>query len=333
MTGTFIAVMISCSQEIVPIERVDRTALDSLETEIAVISDAISATKLAQINLEAERDSLQAVLDALKSPGSTNPDVHYTVQVVNGADGYINARTSLPDAVVTVSQGNSVQEVTTDATGMATFPDLESGFITVTVEISGYSDVLMIVDLRDGGTDTDGANPDLRYATTQVMVFPTEGSSMYTITGTSYYEQDSTNTRTGATDDPFHPLTDELIFETVPEGNSFIVDCIPSLIPNNTQRVGKIVSAVYAGLSRVATTDASGNWTLTIPVVFLTDGSYLFTYDGPNLGNTVTGTLVGNVVTFTANWIPGGFYPTGLGDITLFPGGNTSTDLYYTLIF
>jgi len=327
--GALFPMLFSCSQEIVPIERVDRTALDSLETQITVISDDIADAKLAKIDLEAERDSLQRILDELKAPGSTNPDVHYTVQIVDGAQGYINTRTALPDATVTVSQGNSSTEITTDATGLATFPDLESGFVTVTIEIAGYSDVLMIVDLRDSGTDTDGENPDLRYATTQVMVFPTEGTNMYTITGRSYYEQDETNSRAGTTGDPFHPFTNSLLYEVVPQGNGFVVDCIPSIIPNNSQRVGKIINAVYAGLSRSATTDANGDWTLTLPVVLLSDGSNLFSYVGPLNGDTVTGTLVTSTGSFNGLWIPGLFYPNSLGQLTVFPGGNTVLDLYY----
>ena len=101
------------------------------------------------------------------------------------------------------------------------------------------------------------------------------------------------------------------------------------MIPNNTQRVGKIISAVYAGLSRVATTDASGDWTLTLPVVFLSTGANLFTYQGPLAGNTVTGTLVTATGNFNGRWVPGNFYPNTLGQLTVFPGGNTVLDLYY----
>jgi hypothetical protein len=329
-----LAAIASCSEEIVPITIQERTALDSLELEIGILSDDLVAAQIAKDSLTRRQEALQKTFDSLNLINSALPQVvQYTVQVMDGSQGYINTRVAgLSGAVVTVSQGNVAQEVTTDGTGFATFPELDDGFISVTIEITDFSDVFMVVDLRDGGVDGSGS-PDVRYASSQVMVFPTSGSSMFTLTGTSYYNQDLNNVRADTQNDPAHPFQFLDIYETVPTGTSFLIDCTPLSIPNKTiGRPGFIVTAVYAGLQRIGTSDASGNWTVTLPVVLITDGSNLFTYTGPKEGDQIRGTQIN--VAPTANteevWTPSLFYPSfGLGNIQIFPGGNSVQDLYY----
>ena len=323
----------SCSEEIVPITKQDRTELDSLETIIGVTTDDLTSAQIANDSLKRYADSLNSVLAGLKAANTSLPLViEYTVQVTDGSQGYINGRvSSLSGAIVTVSQGNFAQELTTDGTGFVTFPELDNGFISVTVEVSGFSNVYMVVDLRDGGADAPGS-PDVRYAGTQVMVFPTSGSSMFTLSGNSYYNQDLNNQRIGSANDPFHPFQGSEIYEIVPTGTSFLIDCIPSTIPNQTVgRPGFVVSAVYAGLQRIATTNASGDWTMTLPVVLLSTGTNLFTYAGPNNGDQIKGTRI-NVIPAPDTeevWVPSSTYPMALTELQIFPGGNSFIDLYY----
>lgn len=328
----FIMVAIaSCSEEIVPITIQDRTALDSLEQEIGVIGNDITDAQIARDSLERYRDDLQKQLDDLlaQTVDSAFADVHYTVQVTDGSLAYNNNPlprvASLSGALVSVSQGNVFQEVTTDGTGFATFPAMDNGFISVTVELAGFSDVYMVVDL---GSSQGG---DSRNVSTEVMVFPTAGSTMFTLTGTSYYNLDFNNTRAGDITNPLHPFQGAQIYEIVPTGTSFIIDCTPSVIPNNIASTpGFVVAAVYAGLQRVATTDASGNWTITLPVVFLTDGSNLFAYDGPKEGDQIKGTQINVVPPNTEEiWAPSTLFPFTLNQIQIFPGGNSVQDLYY----
>ncbi len=326
--------MIGCSEELVEIRVENRSELDSLKVVIAVTTEDITAAQIAENALKAKLDSLEDALAELEGfvPSTTlKPDVHYTVQITDGSQTYINAKTaSLPDAVVTISQGNTTQEITTDVSGFATFPELESGFISVTVEIAGFSDVYAIVDLRDSGTDSDGTNAENRYASSQIVVFPTTGSSMFTISGTSYYNQDLDNLRAGTESDPFHPRTGDAIYETLPADISFTIDCTPTSIPNNSTRSGKIIQIVYAGLSRVATTDASGNWSIQIPVVFLSNGTNFLSYSGPNVQSNFSATQVSSTSSALYIWGPvGSFYPTIFSEILLFPGGSTIQDLYY----
>lgn len=333
ITGILLSFVVSCSEEIVIIEEEDRTELDSLDVEISVITDDLTAAKTAKNALQRKLDSLTTALGVANNPTGLNADVHYTVQVTDGSQGYMNGRmASLTGAVVTVSQGNLQQEVTTDDTGLATFSELESGYISVTVEITGFSDVYMIVDLRDGGSDSNGTNADSRYASTEAMVFPTQGSDMFTISGTSYYEQNLLNQRLGTQNDPAHPFTGLNIYETVPAGVDFLIDCTPSTIPNNTSRPGQIISVVYAGLSRVGTTDSNGDWTIAVPVVFLTSGANFFNYSGPKLGDTFPDTQVSATGDSEEIWYPVLFYPNSLNEILFFPGGNSIQDLYYFTI-
>lgn len=326
-----LAVIASCSEEIVPITIQDRTALDSLEQEIGVISDDLTQAQIARDSLKRVEEDLNAQLADLQAQtaDSAFADVHYTVQVTDGSLAYNNTPTprvaSLAGALVSVSQGNAFQEVTTDGTGFATFPAMDNGFISVTVEIAGFSDVYLVVDL---GSSESG---DSRNVSTQVMVFPTSGSTMFTITGTSFYNLDFNNTRAGDIANPVHPFQGAEIYEIVPTGTSFIVDCTPSSIPNNIGGTpGFVVAAVYAGLQRVATSDASGNWTLTLPVVFITDGTNLFSYDGPKEGDQIKGTQINVVPPNTEEiWAPSTLYPLTLSEIQIFPGGNSVQDLYY----
>lgn len=326
-----LAVIVSCSEEIVPITIQDRTALDSLDQEIAVITDDLTQAQIARDSLKrVEEDLNEQLADLLaQTADSAFADVHYTVQVTDGSLAYSNTRVaSLAGALVSVSQGNVFQEVTTDGTGFATFPALDNGFISVTVELAGFSDVYLVVDL---GSSESG---DSRNVATEVMVFPTTGNTMFTVTGTSYYNQDLNNVRTlNDANNPQHPFEGLDIYEIVPTGTSFIVDCTPSSIPNNIASTpGFVVAAVYAGLQRVATSDASGNWTLTLPVVLLTDGTNLFSYDGPKEGDQIRGTQI-NVTPAPDTeevWVPTILYPSfGLTSIQIFPGGNSVQDLYY----
>ena len=331
MAGIMLFAIASCSEEIVLIEEEDRSALDSLDVLISVITDDLTASKIAKNALTRRLDSLNDAIDAAAGVTGSNADVHYTVQVTNGSQAYMGGRvSSLTNAIVTVSQGNVTKEITTDATGMATFPELESGFISVTVEIADFSDVYMIVDLRDGGVDSNGTNADTRYASTQVMVFPTSGSDMFTISGTSYYNQNLDNQRADTQTDPLHPYTGSEIYERLPSGIRFYINCVPTTITNNTAgRSGQIVQAVYAGLSRVTTTDTNGDWILTLPVVFLTNDTNLFNYVGPygdNISGTQTSVIFGDTQEI---WFPSTFYPNNLNEISFFPGGNSVQDLYY----
>jgi len=320
----------SCSEEIVLIEEVDRTELDSLDNLIQVTTDDITASKIANDALKRRVDSLNAVLTASGKPSSSNPDVVYTVQVIDGGKSFINGRTSaLANAVVTVGQGNTSTQLTTNDTGMVTFPKMNDGIISVTVEIDNYADVYMIVDLRDNGTDPRSTNATYRNASTQVMLFPTAGKDMFTISGVAYYDQNTTNLRTNSQNDPFHPFTGAAIFETVPSGSNFSIRCTPNTIPLNHTRPGKILQVIYAGLERAAVIGNNGAFSVNIPVIMQASGTSFFSYGGPNLVSAISGVRQTTNGNSNYSWFPNRFWPQSLSQMTFYPGGKSFTDIYY----
>lgn len=332
LTVVFFYAIASCSEEIVPIEVQDRTALDSLQQEIAVVSADLVTAQIVNDSLVRVQQDLNDSLAALQAPlAPTIPVNHYTIQVSDGSQGWINNTrvASLAGAVVTVYQGTTVNTVTTDGTGLATFTGLASGFISVSVETVGFSDVYLVIDLRDQAS----YDADIRYASTQIWVFPTTGGSMYTLSGTSYYNQDLNNLHTDSATDPDHPKTGNQIYEIVPTGTTFLIDCTPiGILNDQSVGAGQIISATYAGLQRVATTDATGAWTITLPVVFDgTGGTQVFSYTEPKSGDQIKGTRLEFVPTpnTTQIWSPDTFWPLDLADIELFPGGISVLDLYY----
>lgn len=323
--------IISCSEEIVVIEEIDRKKLDSIDNLIIVTTDELTASKIAKDALQRRVDSLNAAIAAAKLPGNQNPDIVYTVQVIDGGTAAITGRTkSLQGAVVRISQGNTSTQLTTDASGMVTFPRMRDGIVAVTVEIDNYADVYMMVDLRDNGTDPDATNAAYRNAATQVLLFPTSGANMFTISGVAYYNQNLTNQRANTQNDPTHPFTGNQIYETVPAGTNFSIRCTPNIVPLNHNRPGRILQVVYAGLERVATAAANGSFSVQIPVVLRTNGAQFLTYVGPNTMSPISGT---QQLTPTQSvdqlWYPVSFWPSSLANTRFFPGGSVISDVYF----
>ena len=79
----------------------------------------------------------------------------------------------------------------------------------------------------------------------------------------------------------------------------------------------------------MGTTDANGDWTITLPVVFLSNGNYLLDYYGPFPGDHIQGTQTSSTGDTEEIWNLGTFYPYDLDEIQIFPGGNSVLDLYY----
>lgn len=318
----------SCGEEIVVVQEEDTSKLDSLETVIRVVEEDLKVALEVEADLKRKVDSLNAKISAGTS-GPVIADIVYSVQVLDGSNAFYSGRkASLPDALVTVRQHGEAFQFTTDDTGMVTFPDMKSGLVSVTVEIDGFSDVYMIADLRDGGSDENETSSDNRYASSQVVVFPTEGSDLYTVSGKVYYNQTELNdNRDGTQNNPLHPRTGTAVYENA--ANVFLsVDCTPGSILNNTSRPGMIVEAVYAGLKRTAVSDADGDYTLTLPVILTANGANFFDYDGI-AGSAISGdqiTVANGTISQT--WFISDIYP-GFSDDRILPGGNTIQDIYY----
>ncbi len=322
----------SCGEEIVLIEQEDTSKLDSLETVIRTVEEDLKVAIQVEADLKRKVDSLNARINAGAS-GPSLADIVYSIQVVDGSSAFFNTTpdgrvASLPDATVTVRQHGEVFQMTTDGTGMVSFPNMKSGLVSVTVEIDGFSDVYMIADLRDGGDDENETSSDNRYASSQVVVFPTEGNSMFTISGKVYYNQNELNdNRDGSQNNPLHPVTGTAVYETAADVY-LVLDCLPGSILNNTDRPGRIVEAVYAGLKRTTVSEADGSYTLTLPVILTADGQNFFDYSSIG-GSSISGSQI-TVANGTINqtWFISFLYP-GFSVERILPGANTIQDIYY----
>ncbi|HYC85235.1 MAG TPA: hypothetical protein VEB86_08440 [Chryseosolibacter sp.] len=329
-SGVVASLLSGCGEEVVLVEEEDTTKLDSLEVVIRVVEEELTVALAEEAALKRKVDSLNTKIGE-GSAAPINADIVYSVQVIDGSAAYVSAagrKASLPNAVVTVRQSEIVQQFTSDATGMVSFAGMKSGLISVTVEIEGYSDLYMIVDLRDGGDDENATSSDNRYASTMAVVFPTEGAGMFTISGNVYYNSTELNdNRDGSQNNPLHPVTGAQRFEAA-TGVYLAVDCIPAGILNNTGRPGKIVEAVYTGLKRTAISGPDGSYALTLPVILTTLGGNFFTYDGP-VGSAITGEQITTTGTIDQVWFLSFSYPDEFQEIRIFPGGNSIQDIYY----
>jgi hypothetical protein len=118
-----------------------------------------------------------------------NRTINYTVLVVAGETAATNSTIKsavetkgATGAVVQVSVNGSVSSKTTDISGQATFTNLVAGIAAVTVELANHTTVDYIVDLYHVDTNMYD-NETKRIASTKVVVFPTSGAGMITVSG------------------------------------------------------------------------------------------------------------------------------------------------------
>ncbi len=128
------------------------------------------------------------------STRSTRPNINrtinYTVLVVAGetsaTTSYLTKSavevTGAKGATVQVSVNGSVLSRTTDISGQATFTSLTAGLAAVTVELANHTTVDYLVDLYHVDSNMYD-NETKRIASTKVIVFPTTGTGMITVSG------------------------------------------------------------------------------------------------------------------------------------------------------
>ena len=125
-----------------------------------------------------------------KDRANINRTVNYTVLVVAGEATLTSSEKSAKGATgasVTVSVAGAVVNKTTDASGQATFAGLTAGRAAVTVKLADHTTANFTVDLFH--TDTiDYDNQSLREAATKVILLPTTGTGMVTVSGIVYLQ-------------------------------------------------------------------------------------------------------------------------------------------------
>jgi len=114
--------------------------------------------------------------------------VHYTVTVVDASKARLlksgQSIQRFDSATVILTQDDMIITQKTDSLGIAVFSGLKPGIAAVTIISNGYSKVSYVVDLskyQGGG------------ASNLIPVVPTEGSTIVTVQGSVFYENDLTN--------------------------------------------------------------------------------------------------------------------------------------------
>jgi hypothetical protein len=171
--------------------------------------------------------------------------VTYTVSLVDAAKSTVKSAkeaAGLSGAVVTLTQYGVSKKDTTSADGMAVFTGLKPGTAAVNVTLATFSEVNYVVNFGSssvsGGQEFGNIVPMIALA----------GSLTGTIKGTVTYESDLTNKAP----------------ETVP-ANTLIVATVKTTSAALPSVGGLIQTISYGSLSLTALTDASGNYTMTVP--------------------------------------------------------------------
>lgn len=209
-----------------------------------------------------EEDSLNAqteierLRDSLKRAGGI---VNYTIHIINGTDASVGSKAGngLAGASVTISQWGIVKTETTNEQGMVVFPDLRIGKVAVDVNLDGYTPMSFIASLSPEGEDRYNLGEEgMRNAATQVPLFALTGSSTSTIKGKITIDSDLTNNAPEAA----VGVNVAMVLDT--DSPSFT-----SMFINQTgdNGMGQILSMTYGSAVMRATTDANGDYTITVP--------------------------------------------------------------------
>jgi hypothetical protein len=236
----------------------------------------LSLTLLALFSasfLSCTRDDDDGVV-TLERP-KINRTIDYTVLVVAGetaasasSGSYYKsaqATTGATGATVQVSVGGKVLSKTTDISGQATFTKLVAGVAAVTVSLENHTTCNFTVDLYHIDTILYD-NEKQRIASTKVILFPTTGNGMITVTGLVNLQSDVTVTYPAWAVDGAPRIQNDK-YEVAPAGT------VVSAVVENSQ-FGDYVSMdnnrlitniTYEGLNFSGSVDATGNYSITVP--------------------------------------------------------------------
>lgn len=192
--------------------------------------------------------------------------IDYTILVVAGeTSSSLKSANGANLAKVTVSVNGSTVTKTTDVSGQATFNGLTAGTAAVTVTMDGHTTVNYLVDLHH--TDTvNYDNEKSRIAASKVVLLPTSGTGMVTLTGqvraqlniAIVYNSWSTNNSS---------YTQSPELENVPAGTIITATIDQDDLENyvTMEMGGEIISATYENVSFTTTVDANGNYSFSLP--------------------------------------------------------------------
>ena len=200
---------------------------------------------------EEDAMNLQAKLDKQKQSDNDSLDtrnyrVTYTVNLVDASTSALKSTSTVlavTGAQVKLIQDTLVVNKTVDESGIATFSDLKPGLANIRISLTNYSTVNYTVNLAT--TSLTGG----RQISNIIPLIPIAGTSTGIIKGKVTCETDLTNKTP----------------EVAPVGTKVLamVDVNSDALP--TTGSNSIVSISYDDLSLTATTDANGEFSMTVP--------------------------------------------------------------------
>jgi hypothetical protein len=211
-----------------------------------------SALALSTVFVGCKKD-IEEDPDAMYIEGAR---INFTAQIVSGENA-TKSTAGLADVHVTLSGAGATQESHTDASGFATFTDLEEGTYSMQATAAGYTTLTAVVEVSSA-SGNDNSN-----ASGQFTLFNMSG----TITGVVYMNMDATNDTTCVPG---------------PNPSSNMNSCIPDMAPtavtvtarpdggfdwsdwNNGSANLSIQDLSYEGMNSTATLDANGAYSLTV---------------------------------------------------------------------
>ena len=176
--------------------------------------------------------------------------IRYTVMVVSGGSTSLKSSLGIENATVSLVMNDSIYSVLTDVHGMATFNNLASGIVVVSIDCEYFTTVNFIADLTLPPDSSIQLN-NLLNVSTMVVIFPLSGNETATISGQLFAETDLTTPG----------------FEVIPLGLKVISNPIASQFINyiNHSGLGEIINIAYENIAVFAISDDEGKFLINVP--------------------------------------------------------------------
>jgi hypothetical protein len=203
---------------------------------------------------------LERLRDSLARVGGK---VFYTVQVIGAGGSGINKSiadikgSGIEGVTVTISQLGIVETSETNEFGMVSFSDLRVGKIAVNVSLAGYTSASFIAELQPANTGGVSANTE-RSAASLVPIFALTGTSTATISGIITHESDLTNKTS-------EPVSGLAVSASIVVDNTFMNTYINPTVGTAQWGTGQITKISYGEAVITGTTNATGEYSLTVP--------------------------------------------------------------------
>jgi hypothetical protein len=231
----------------------------------------LAASGLLLTNCQKDNEAQQVLVVDRPAISRT---INYTVLVVAGetsatgssASKSATVATGAANATVDVAVNGTVLSKTTDVSGQATFTNLTAGLAAVTVTLAGHTTVNYIVNLYHIDT-LHYDNEKQRISSTKVIVFPTSGTGMITVSGVVRYRNDvSVTFNAWSYNNASYSFTSPAT--NVPSGTVITAEVPKSELAKYVTMLdggGSLTDVTYEGVSFTATVDATGNYSLSVP--------------------------------------------------------------------